>query len=58
MQREKGDRQYSNAMMAYLQKISDGLKQVESLRLDVKWCGQANGSDKFPIATSSESEKP
>jgi hypothetical protein len=54
----KGSGQFYYAMIAYLQQISDGLNRVESLRLDLKWCGQANGSDKFPITTSSESEKP
>ena len=58
MQGGKGNRQLSNAMIAYLQQISDDLKRVESLQLDLKWSGQANGFNKFPIATSSESEKP
>jgi hypothetical protein len=54
----KGSRQFSNAMMAYLQQISDDLKQIEALRLDLKWCAQANGSDTFPIAIAFESDQP
>jgi hypothetical protein len=57
-------------MMVYLQQISGDLKKVELLRLDLKWCVQANGSPKFqnqsfpvisialPLATAREPEKP
>jgi hypothetical protein len=57
-------------MMVYLKQISGDLKKVESLRLGLKWCVQANGSPKFqnqsfpvistafPFATAREPEKP
>jgi hypothetical protein len=57
-------------MKVYLQQISADLKKVESLRLDLKWCAQVNGSTKFqnqlcpvisivlPLATARELEKP
>jgi hypothetical protein len=57
-------------MMVYLQQISGELKKVESLRLDLKRCVQANAFPKFqnqslpvfsialPFATARESEKP
>jgi len=57
-------------MMVCLQQISGELKKVESLRLDLKRCVQANTSPKFknqlfpvisiavPFATPREPEKP